>query len=200
MDYIAREDALALLKKYNKDPFHMQHALTVEAVMRWYAKELGYGDAEEYWGIVGLLHDIDFELYPEKHCLKAPELLREGGVGEDIIHAVVSHGYGITVGCGVTLDVAPEHEMEKVLFAADELTGLIWAAALMRPSKSTKDMELKSLKKKYKSKGFAAGCSREVIERGAGQLGWDLEKLLTMTLQAMAATEDTIQAEVEAER
>lgn len=200
MDYIAREDALALLKKYNKDPFHMQHALTVEAVMRWYAKELGYGDAEEYWGIVGLLHDIDFELYPEKHCLKAPELLREGGVGEDIIHAVVSHGYGITVGCGVTLDVAPEHEMEKVLFAADELTGLIGAAALMRPSKSTKDMELKSLKKKYKSKGFAAGCSREVIERGAGQLGWDLEKLLTMTFQAMAATEDTIQAEVEAER
>ena len=178
----------------------MQHALTVEAVMRWYAKELGYGDAEEYWGIVGLLHDIDFELYPEEHCLKAPELLREGGVGEDIIHAVVSHGYGITVGCGVTLDVAPEHEMEKVLFAADELTGLIGAAALMRPSKSTKDMELKSLKKKYKSKGFAAGCSREVIERGAGQLGWDLEKLLTMTLQAMAATEDTIQAEVEAER
>ena len=200
MDYIAREDALALLKKYNKDPFHMQHALTVEAVMRWYAKELGYGDAEEYWGIVGLLHDIDFELYPEEHCLKAPELLREGGVGEDIIHAVVSHGYGITVGCGVTLDVAPEHEMEKVLFAADELTGLIGAAALMRPSKSTKDMELKSLKKKYKSKGFAAGCSREVIERGAGQLGWDLEKLLTMTLQAMAAAEDTIQAEVEAER
>ena len=199
MTYIAREDALALLKKYNKDPFHIQHALTVEAVMRWYAKELGYGDAEDYWGIVGLLHDIDFELYPEEHCLKAPGLLREGGVGEDIIHAVVSHGYGITVG-GVTLDVAPEHEMEKVLFAADELTGLIWAAALMRPSKSTKDMELKSLKKKYKSKGFAAGCSREVIERGAEQLGWDLEKLLTMTLQAMAATEDTIQAEMTAEQ
>ena len=199
MTYIAREDALTLLKKYNKDPFHIQHALTVEAVMRWYAKELGYGDAEEYWGIVGLLHDIDFELYPEEHCLKAPGLLREGGVGEDIIHAVVSHGYGITVG-GVTLDVAPEHEMEKVLFAADELTGLIWAAALMRPSKSTKDMELKSLKKKYKSKGFAAGRSREVIERGAEQLGWDLEKLLTMTLQAMAATEDTIQAEMTAEQ
>ena len=199
MTYIAREDALTLLKKYNKDPFHIQHALTVEAVMRWYAKELGYGDAEEYWGIVGLLHDIDFELYPEEHCLKAPGLLREGGVGEDIIHAVVSHGYGITVG-GVTLDVAPEHEMEKLLFAADELTGLIWAAALMRPSKSTKDMELKSLKKKYKSKGFAAGCSREVIERGAEQLGWDLEKLLTMTLQAMAATEDTIQAEMTAEQ
>ena len=196
MTYIAREDALTLLKKYNKDPFHIQHALTVEAVMRWYAKELGYGDAEEYWGIVGLLHDIDFELYPEEHCLKAPELLREGGVGEDIIHAVVSHGYGITVG-GVTLDVAPEHEMEKVLFAADELTGLIWAAALMRPSKSTKDMELKSLKKKYKSKGFAAGCSREVIERGAEQLGWELDKLLTMTLEAMKATEDEINAEIE---
>ena len=127
-------------------------------------------------------------------------MLREAGVGEDIIHAVVSHGYGITIECGVTLDVAPEHEMEKVLFAADELTGLIWAAALMRPSKSAKDMELKSLKKKYKSKGFAAGCSREVIERGAGLLGWDLEKLLTMTLAAMAATEDTINEEMAAEQ
>lgn len=198
MDYIAREDALALLKKYNQDPFHLQHAFTVEAVMKWYANELGYGEDAEYWGIVGLLHDIDFEQYPEEHCLKAPELLREGGVGEDIIHSVVSHGYGITIGCGVTLDVAPEHEMEKVLFAADELTGLIWAAALMRPSKSTKDMELKSLKKKYKSKGFAAGCSREVIQRGADLLGWELEKLLTMTLEAMKATEDTINAEFEA--
>ena len=198
MDYIAREDALALLKKYNQDPFHLQHAFTVEAVMKWYANELGYGEDAEYWGIVGLLHDIDFEQYPEEHCLKAPELLREGGVGEDIIHSVVSHGYGITIGCGVTLDVAPEHEMEKVLFAADELTGLIWAAALMRPSKSTKDMELKSLKKKYKSKGFATGCSREVIQRGADLLGWELEKLLTMTLEAMKATEDTINAECEA--
>lgn len=198
MDYIAREDALALLKKYNQDPFHLQHAFTVEAVMKWYANELGYGEDAEYWGIVGLLHDIDFEQYPEEHCLKAPELLREGGVGEDIIHSVVSHGYGITIGCGVTLDVAPEHEMEKVLFAADELTGLIWAAALMRPSKSTKDMELKSLKKKYKSKGFAVGCSREVIQRGADLLGWELEKLLTMTLEAMKATEDTINAECEA--
>ena len=195
MDYIAREDALALLKRYNQDPFHLQHAFTVEAVMKWYANELGYAEDAEYWGIVGLLHDIDFEQYPEEHCLKAPELLREGGVGEDIIHSVVSHGYGITIGCGVTLDVAPEHEMEKVLFAADELTGLIWAAALMRPSKSTKDMELKSLKKKYKSKGFAAGCSREVIQRGADQLGWELEKLLTMTMEAMKATEDTINAE-----
>lgn len=195
MDHIAREDALALLKRYNQDPFHLQHAFTVEAVMKWYANELGYAEDAEYWGIVGLLHDIDFEQYPEEHCLKAPELLREGGVGEDIIHSVVSHGYGITIGCGVTLDVAPEHEMEKVLFAADELTGLIWAAALMRPSKSTKDMELKSLKKKYKSKGFAAGCSREVIQRGADQLGWELEKLLTMTMEAMKATEDTINAE-----
>ena len=197
METITRDEAFSLLKKYNKDPFHIQHALTVEAVMKWYANELGYGEDAEYWGIVGLLHDIDFELYPEEHCLKAPEMLREAGVGEDVIHSVVSHGYGITVGCGVTVYVAPEHEMEKVLFAADELTGLIWAAALMRPSKSTKDMELKSLKKKYKSKGFAAGCSREVIERGAQQLGWELEKLLTMTLQAMAASEDTINAELE---
>ena len=196
MEHISREDAAALLKKYNKDPFHIQHAFTMEAVMQWYAKELGYENDAEYWGIVGLLHDIDFELYPEEHCLKAPELLKEGGVGDDIIHAVCSHGYGITVGCGKTIDVKPEHEMEKVLFAADELTGLIWAAALMRPSKSTKDMELKSLKKKYKSKGFAAGCSREVIERGADQLGWELEKLLTMTLQAMADCEDEINAKM----
>ena len=190
MEHISRDQAFDLLKKYNNDPFHIQHALTVEAVMKWYANELGYGDDAEYWGIVGLLHDIDFELYPNQHCIKAPELLRAGGVSEDIIHGVVSHGYGITV------DVAPEHEMEKVLFAADELTGLIWAAALMRPSKSTKDMELKSLKKKYKSKGFAAGCSREVIERGADQLGWELDKLLTMTLDARKATEDEIKAEM----
>ena len=191
MEQITREQAYDLLKEYNKDPFHLQHALTVEAVMKWYAKELGYGEEAQYWGIVGLLHDIDFEQYPDQHCIKAPELLREGGASEDIIHAVVSHGYGITV------DVAPEREMEKVLFAADELTGLIWAAALMRPSKSTKDMELKSLKKKYKSTGFAAGCSRDVIERGALQLGWDLDKLLTMTLEAMKATEDEINQEVE---
>lgn len=191
MEQITREQAYDLLKEYNKDPFHLQHALTVEAVMKWYAKELGYGEEAQYWGIVGLLHDIDFEQYPDQHCIKAPELLREGGVSEDIIHAVVSHGYGITV------DVAPEREMEKVLFAADELTGLIWAVALLRPSKSTKDMELKSLKKKYKSKGFAAGCSRDVIERGALQLGWDLDKLLTMTLEAMKATEDEINQEVE---
>lgn len=192
MECITRDEAFELLKKYNNDPFHIQHALTVEAVMKWFAKELGYTDEQEYWGIVGLLHDIDFELYPEMHCIKAPELLKEAGVSDDIIHAVCSHGYGITVGCGETIDVEPVREMEKVLFAVDELTGLIWAAALMRPSKSTKDMELKSLKKKYKSKGFAAGCSREVIERGAVQLGWELDKLLSMTLQAMADVEDDI--------
>lgn len=196
METITREKAFELLKKYNKDPFHIQHGLTVEAVMKWYANELGYGDDAEYWGIVGLLHDIDFELYPDEHCLKAPEMLREAGVGEDVIHAVCSHGYGITVGCGTAIDVEPVHEMEKVLFAADELTGLIWAAALMRPSKSTKDMEVKSLKKKYKAKGFAAGCSREVIQRGADQLGWELPKLLEMTLKAMAESEDTINAEM----
>lgn len=194
---LTRQDALKILKKYNKDYFHLQHALTVEAVMKWYATELGYGDNAEYWGLVGLLHDVDFELYPNEHCLKAPELLKENGVSDDIIHAICSHGYGITVGNGVTIDVKPEHEMEKVLFATDELTGLIGAAALMRPSKSTKDMELKSLKKKYKSKGFAAGCSREVIERGAKQLGWELDKLLSMTLQAMADTEDELQSEIE---
>ncbi len=194
---ITRDEAFALLKKYNKDPFHVQHALTVESVMQWYARQLGYEEEAEYWGIVGLLHDIDFELYPEEHCLKAPELLRGGGVPEDIIHAVCSHGYGITVGNGVTIDVEPEREMEKVLFAADELTGLIWAAALMRPSKSTKDMDLKSLKKKYKSKSFAAGCSREVIARGAEMLGWDLDKLLSMTLEAMAAEEDAIKEKME---
>ena len=192
MEHISRDAALALLKKYNKDPFHIQHAYTVEAVMKWYANELGYGDDAEYWGIVGLLHDIDFEQYPEEHCLKAPELLREGGVGEDIIHAVCSHGYGITVGCGATIDVKPENEMEKVLFATDELTGLIWAAALMRPSKSTKDMELKSLKKKYKTPKFAAGCSREVIQRGADMLGWSLDELLERTILAMREVEKTV--------
>ena len=158
---------------------------------------LGYDAEEEHWGIVGLLHDIDFELYPAEHCLKAPELLREGGVSEDIIHAVVSHGYGITVECGVTLDVEPVHEMEKVMFAADELTGLIWAAALMRPSKSTKDMELSSLKKKFKDKKFAAGCSRDVIRRGADQLGWELDKLMEQTILAMRSCEDRVNKEME---
>ena len=181
-----RAKAWELLRTYNKDHFHLQHALTVEAVMRWFANDLGYGAEADYWGTVGLLHDIDFELYPEQHCVKCVELLQNGGVPEDMIHAIVSHGYGICA------DVAPEREMEKVLFATDELTGLIGAAALMRPSKSVQDMELKSLKKKYKSKGFAAGCSREVIERGAEMLGWDLDKLLNMTLEAMKATEDEI--------
>ena len=190
MEHITREEAYDLLKKYNKDPFHIQHALTVEAVMKWYAEELGFGADAEYWGIVGLLHDIDFELYPEEHCIKAPELLREGGVGEDIIHGVVSHGYGITV------DVAPEHEMEKVLFAADELTGLIWAAAKMRPSKSTKDMEVSSLKKKFKDKKFAAGCSRDVITKGAENLGWELPKLMEMTILAMRSCEDSVAEEM----
>ena len=186
MEHITREEAYDLLKKYNKDPFHIQHALTVEAVMKWYAEELGFGADAEYWGIVGLLHDIDFELYPEEHCIKAPELLREGGVGEDIIHGVVSHGYGITV------DVAPEHEMEKVLYATDELTGLIGAAALMRPSKSVMDMEVKSLKKKYKDKKFAAGCSRDVIEKGAEMLGWELPTLWEKTIEAMRSCEADI--------
>lgn len=189
-EHISREAAWELLKKYNKDPFHIQHALTVEGVMRWFAAESGCGEDVEYWGIVGLLHDIDFELYPEEHCIKAPELLREGGVGEDVIHGVCSHGYGLTV------DVKPEHEMEKILYAADELTGLIWAAALMRPSKSVQDMELKSLKKKYKSKGFAAGCSREVIEKGAKMLGWELDTLLERTLQAMRACEASVAEEM----
>ena len=161
---ITREQAFDLLKKYNQEEFHIRHALTVEGVMRWYAKKLGYGEEEEFWGIVGLLHDIDFEQYPEQHCIKALELLKDGGASEELIHAVCSHGYAITV------DVKPEHLMEKVLYAADELTGLIWAAALMRPSKSVQDMEVKSVKKKYKNAKFAAGCSREVIERGADML------------------------------
>lgn len=179
---ISREQALELLRKYNKEQFHLQHAYTVEAVMRWYAKELGYGD-EEFWGMCGLLHDIDFEMYPEEHCKKAPELLAEIDAEPEFIHAICSHGYGICV------DIAPEHEMEKVLFAADELTGIIGAAALMRPSKSCADMELKSLKKKYKDKKFAAGCSRDIIGKGAEQLGWELDLLLERTLEAMKATE-----------
>ena len=183
---ITRDEALKLLEKYNK-PFHIQHGLTVEGVMRWYAKELGYGEEEEYWGQVGLLHDIDFELYPEQHCIKAPDLLKEGGVGEDMIYSVCSHGYGICC------DIKPEHEMEKVLFAADELTGLIWSAALMRPSKSVMDMEVKSLKKKFKDKKFAAGCSRDVIRQGAENLGWELDELFEKTILAMRSCEAEIQ-------
>ncbi len=183
---LTREEAFELLKKYNKESFHIQHALTVEGVLRWYAKELGYADEEEYWAITGLLHDIDFELYPNQHCVKAPELLKEGGVGEDMIYSICSHGYGI---CS---DVEPKHEMEKVLFAADELTGLIWSAALMRPSKSVEDMELKSLKKKFKDKRFAAGCSRDVIRQGAERLGWELDELLEKTILAMRSCENEI--------
>lgn len=179
-----REEAFELLKKYNKEPFHIRHALTVEGVMRYYADKLGYDT--DFWGIVGLLHDIDFELYPEEHCIKTPELLREGGASDELIHAVCSHGYELTV------DVKPEHEMEKVLYAVDELTGLIWAAAEMRPSKSVQDMELKSLKKKYKSKNFAAGCSRDVIEKGAAMLGKELNDVLWETILAMRSCEDSV--------
>jgi len=187
-----REAALALLKKYNKEPFHIQHALTVEGVMRWYADALGYGEDADFWATVGLLHDVDFEMYPDEHCLKAPELLAEVGAGAEFVHAVCSHAYGFLV------DFPPEHEMEKVLFAADELTGLIGAAALMRPSKSVQDMELKSLKKKFKDKKFAAGCSRDVITKGAEQLGWSLDELMERTLDAMRACEEAVSAAMNA--
>ena len=183
---ISRDDAVGLLLKYNQDRFHLQHAVTVECVMKRFAEKLGYGGEAEYWGLVGLLHDIDFEKYPEQHCIKAPELLEEIDSGDDLIHSVCSHGYGITV------DIKPEHEMEKVLFAADELTGLIGAAALMRPSKSVSDMELKSLKKKFKDKRFAAGCSREIIAKGAELLGWELDRLLEETLEVMKEEEQEI--------
>ncbi len=187
---LTRQQALDLLKKYNSELFHIQHALTVEGVMGWYAGELGYGGEADFWAQTGLLHDIDFERYPEQHCVKAPELLREGGVGEDMIHAICSHGYGLCC------DVKPEHEMEKVLFAADELTGLIGAAALMRPSKSVMDMEASSIKKKFKDKRFAAGCSRDVIRQGAEMLGWELEELFEKTILAMRSYEKRIQEEM----
>lgn len=188
---LTRDGALALLKKYNREAFHIQHALTVEGVMRWFAGELGYGEEADYWAITGLLHDIDFELYPNEHCVKAPELLQEGGASEDMIHSVCSHGYGI---CS---DVKPEHEMEKILFAVDELTGLIGAAALMRPSRSVMDMEVSSVKKKFKDKRFAAGCSRDVILQGAENLGWELNELFEKTILAMRSCEKQIQEEME---
>ena len=183
-----REEAISFLKKYNKEEFHIRHALTVEQVMRYFAKEKGY--EEEFWGIVGLLHDEDYEQYPEEHCKKAPELLSEINAPEDMVHAICSHGYGI---CS---EIAPEHEMEKILFATDELTGLIWAAAKMRPSKSTKDMEASSVKKKFKDKKFAAGCSREIIEKGAGMLGWELNELFEKTILAMREGEDKVEEEM----
>ncbi len=187
---ITRETALEHLKKYNSEPFHIQHALTVEGCMRFFAEKLGYADDADFWAMCGLLHDIDFENWPEQHCVKAPELLNEISCSEELIHAVCSHGYGI---CS---EVEPVHEMEKVLFACDELTGLIGAAALMRPSKSCTDMDLKSLKKKFKDKKFAAGCSRDTIRRGAEQLGWELDELLNGTLDAMKSCEADISAKM----
>ncbi len=185
------DQAWALLRRYNKEPFHLQHALTVAGVMEEYAKLLGYEEEKEFWSIVGLLHDLDFELYPDEHCIKVQEIMMAEDIDEQIIHACASHGYGLTV------DVKPEHEMEKVLFAVDELTGLIGAAARMRPSKSVMDMELKSLMKKYKTPSFAAGCSRQVIEQGADMLGWPLEELLERTIQAMRAHEAQISEKME---
>lgn len=182
-----REEAWNLLRQYNKESFHLRHALTVEGIMRYFAKELGYADQEEYWGIVGLLHDLDFELYPEEHCVKSQELMRKHGVDENIIRSIASHGWGLTAA-----NIEPEHQMEKVLFAIDELSGLIGAAALMRPSKSVQDMELKSLKKKFKDKHFAAGCSRDVIKQGADILGWPLDELMEKTIAAMRVDEAAI--------
>ena len=189
---LTREQGLELLKKYNKEPFHILHGLTVEGTMRWFANELGYGEDADFWAMAGLLHDIDFEMYPEQHCIKAPELLREAGAEEELIHAICSHGYGIAC------DVKPEHEMEKVLFAVDELTGLVGAAARMRPSRSVMDMEVSSLKKKFKDKKFAAGCSRDIIRTGAERLGWELDELFAKTIEAMRSCEDAVNAEMEA--
>ena len=189
---MTRSQAWELLTQYNKEPFHLRHAVTVEHVMGWYAQELGYGEEAEFWSVVGLLHDLDFEQWPDEHCVKSQELMRQAGVEEAVVRATASHGWGLCV------DIKPEHEMEKVLYASDELTGLIGAAALMRPSKSTADMELKSLKKKFKDKKFAAGCSRDVISSGAELLGWDLDKLLDMTLKAMQAEEGAIEEAVAA--
>ena len=187
---MTREQAVALLRKYNQERFHLQHALTVEGVMRWYAGQLGYGGDADFWALAGLLHDVDFERWPERHCVKAPELLREANASDELIHAVVSHGWGITV------DVEPEHEMEKVLFAADELTGLIGALTLMLPSKDVADVQLKSLKKKFKDKKFAAGCSRDVIARGAEALGWELDRLMQDTISAMQAADASVREEL----
>ncbi|MBQ9179641.1 MAG: hydrolase [Firmicutes bacterium] len=188
MSIPTRDQALELLKKYNKEDFHIRHSLTVEGVMRYFAREKGFGEDEDFWGLVGLLHDIDFEMWPEQHCQKAPELLAEIDAPEEMVHAICSHGYGI---CS---DIKPEHEMEKILYATDELTGLVGAAALMRPSKSCKDMEVKSLKKKFKDKKFAAGCDRDIIRNGAEMLGWELDELFEQTILAMRVDEDAINA------
>lgn len=183
MSTITWEEAWELLTKYNKDAFHLKHAQVVEGVMRYFARQLGYSEEEDFWGIVGLLHDLDFEQYPEEHCIKQQEIMKERGIDPLIIRATASHGYALTV------DIKPEHQMEKVLYAVDELTGLIGAVALMRPSKSVSDLELKSVKKKYKTSNFAAGCSREVIERGAELLGWELDYLIQKTILAMRECE-----------
>lgn len=181
-----REEAWNLLREYNGEKFHIRHALTVEGVMKYFAEKLGYGEEKEFWGIVGLLHDLDFEKYPEEHCIKSQEIMRQKGIDEKIIRATASHGYGL---CS---NIKPEHEMEKILYATDELTGLLGAAAIMRPSKSVQDLELKSAKKKFKDKRFAAGCSRDVIEKGAEMLGWDLDKLIEETIVAMRVDEENI--------
>ena len=185
-----REEAWKLLREYNEDKFHIRHAITVEGVMKYFAEKLGYGVEKELWGIVGLLHDLDFEKYPDEHCIKSQEIMKEKGIDEKIIRATASHGYGITV------DIKPEHEMEKILYATDELTGLLGAVALMRPSKSVQDLELKSAKKKFKDKKFAAGCSRDVIKQGAEMLGWELDKLFEDTILAMRDCEDYVQEEM----
>lgn len=180
---VNREDAWALLNQYNKDEFHLKHALIVESLMRYFAEQLGFGGEKDFWGVVGLLHDLDFERYPQEHCIKEQEILRAHGYDERLVRATASHGYAITV------DIKPEHTMEKVLYAVDELSGLIGAVAIMRPSKSYLDLELKSVKKKYKNANFAAGCSREVIERGAEMLGWTLDELIVRTISALRAYE-----------
>lgn len=174
---ITRQDARKLLNEYNKDAFHLEHGEIVENTMRYFAKKLGYD--ENFWGIVGLLHDLDFEMYPEQHCIKEQEIMKEHGINNAVIRACASHGYGITV------DIKPEHEMEKVLYAVDELTGLIGAVVIMRPSKSVQDLELKSVKKKFKNTKFAAGCSRDVIQKGADMLGWELDDLIEQTIEAL---------------
>lgn len=184
IDKMIKEEAIALLEEYNKGEFHLKHGHIVGDVMRYFAQKLGYSDEADFWEIVGLLHDLDFEMYPEEHCIKSQEIMRERGLDESLVRATASHGYGITV------DIKPEHEMEKVLYATDELTGLIGAAAIMRPSKSVADLEVKSVKKKFKDKKFAAGCSRDVILRGAEMLGWDLDKLIEETILAMRESEN----------